>query len=176
VNKKTQTVAFANLIGSVIFLAVGVWAWLQMAGLQQVKDTYAQPSAFPKVMIAGLLIFSAVLLVQSVAALAAMKPDSPLAQKAGSINVVKDKGVQAALIVIALCVVFVLLLKPLGYILTGAAVSVIIMLLIGKRNLVQIALVSVLVPLVMWLIFYKILTVKIPLGPLTFLQDLMDLI
>jgi len=175
-NKKTQTVAFANLIGSLLFLALGVWAWFQMATLQEVKDTYAQPSAFPQIMATGLIIFSAVLLIQSVIALTARKPSEQLMEKAASINVLKDKGIQAALVVIALCVAFVLLFKPLGYILTGALVSMTIMWLIGKRNPVQMVLVSLLVPLGMWVIFYKVLTVKIPLGPLTFLQDLLDLI
>ncbi len=175
-NKKTQTVAFANLIGSLLFLALGVWAWFQMATLQEVKDTFAQPSAFPQIMATGLIIFSVVLLIQSVIALTAKKPNEQLMEKAASINVLKDKGVQAALVVIVLCAAFVLLFKPLGYILTGALVSMTIMWLIGKRNPVQMVLVSVLVPLGMWLIFYKVLTVKIPLGPLTFLQDLLDLI
>ncbi len=175
-NKKTQTVAFANLIGSLLFLALGVWAWFQMATLQEVKDTYAQPSAFPQIMATGLIIFSAILLIQSVIALTAKKPSEQLMEKAASVNVLKDKGVQAALVVIVLCAAFVLLFKPLGYVLTGALVSMIIMWLIGKRNPVQMVLVSLLVPLGMWVIFYKVLTVKIPLGPLTFLQDLLDLI
>lgn len=182
-NKKTQTVAFSNLIGSLIFLAIGVWAWFQMANLQEVKDTYAQPSAFPQAMIAGLLIFSVILLVQSILALMSMDPEKerkegghPLAEKTASINVVKDKGVQAALLVIALCVGFVLLFKPLGYVLTAALISAVIMYLIGKRNIVQMVLVSVLVPLGMWLIFYKVLSVNIPLGPLSFLRTLMDMI
>ena len=52
----------------------------------------------------------------------------------------------------------------------------IIMFLIGKRNWVQMVLVSVLVPLLMWLGFYKGLTVNIPLGPLNFLRTLVDMI
>lgn len=175
-NKKTQTVAFANLVGSLIFLAVGVWAYFQMANLQEVKDTYAQPSAFPMVMIGGLMIFSAVLLIQSVYYLLRMKEGDPAAEKAESINLLKDRGVQGALLVIALCVAFVLLFKPLGYVLTGAIVAFIIMILIGKRNWVQMVLVSLLIPLAMWLIFYKLLSVNIPLGPLTFLRSLMDMI
>ena len=41
---------------------------------------------------------------------------------------------------------------------------------------VQMVLVSVLVPLLMWLVFYKVLTVNIPLGPLNFLRTLVDMI
>lgn len=176
VNKKTQTVAFANLIGSVLFLALGIWAWFQMATLQEVKDTYAQPSAFPQIMASGLIIFSAILLVQSIIKLCTMKEGSPFAEKAASINIIKDKGIQAAALVIVLCAAFVLLLKPLGYVVTAAVISAVIMYLIGKRNVLQMILVSVLVPLGMWLIFYKVLTVNIPMGPLSFLKTLLDMI
>ena len=172
--KKTQTTAFSDLIGAILFLALGCWAWFKMETLQEVQNTYAQPSVFPQVMATGLIIFSAILLIQAIIKLVRMKPDGSNAEQAASINIIKDKGVQAAAVVIVLCVAFVLLLKPLGYVITGAIVSAVIMFLIGKRNILQIVLVSVLVPLAMWLIFYKVLTVNIPMGPLTFLKDLLD--
>ena len=50
------------------------------------------------------------------------------------------------------------------------------MVLIGKRDVKQIALISILVPLVMWLVFYKLLTVNIPMGVLTPLKNLVDMI
>ena len=40
----------------------------------------------------------------------------------------------------------------------------------------QILLVSILVPLLMWFVFYKLLTVNIPMGVLQPLRDLIDLI
>ena len=86
----------------------------------------------------------------------------------------KDKGVQAAVLVIVLCVAFVALFGTLGYVLCGAVVSMVIMFLIGKRNWVQMVLISLLVPLVMFILFYKVLTVNIPMGPLTFVRDLLD--
>lgn len=94
-NKKTQTAAFANLVGSVIFLVIGVWAWFQMANLQEVKDTFAQPSAFPMAMIVGMMISCVILLIQSVYYLLRMKDGSPGSEKAESINLLKDRGVRA---------------------------------------------------------------------------------
>jgi len=73
-------------------------------------------------------------------------------------------------------VLFAALFKSCGYILCAVVLSMIIMFLIGKRNWVQMVLVSVLVPLLMWLVFYKVLTVNIPLGPLNFLRTLVDMI
>ncbi len=172
--KKMKTAAFANLVGSVIFMAVGIWAWIQTNSFQEIKSTYVQAATFPRIMIVGMMVFSVVLFIQSVIKLTGMKEDDPLAAPAQSINPVRDKGILAAFAVIAMCILFVALFEILGYVLCSAVISVIIMFMIGKRNWVQMLLVSVLVPLGMWLVFYKVLTVNIPMGPLLFLRDMVD--
>ena len=174
--KKTKTQAFANLIGSLIFIAVGVWALIQTYSFQEVKNTYVQAAVFPQIMCVGMLIFAVILLIQSIIKLMTMDENDPLAEPAASINFIKDKGVLAALFVVLLCVLFVVFFKSLGYVICGAVLCFVIMVLIGKRNWLQMALVSILVPLGMWLVFYKVLTVNIPMGPLQFLRDLVDMI
>ncbi len=174
--KKTKTQAFANLIGSLIFIAVGVWALIQTYSFQEVKNTYVQAAVFPQIMCVGMLIFAVILLIQSIIKLMTMDENDPLAEPAASINFIKDKGVLAALFVMLLCALFVVFFKPLGYVVCGAVLCFIIMVLIGKRNWLQMVLVSILVPLGMWLVFYKVLTVNIPMGPLQFLRDLVDMI
>ena len=174
--KKTITQAFANLIGSLIFIAVGVWALIQTYSFQEVKNTYVQAAVFPQIMCVGMLIFAVILLIQSIIKLMTMDENDPLAEPAASINFIKDKGVLAALFVMLLCALFVVFFKPLGYVVCGAVLCFVIMVLIGKRNWLQMVLVSILVPLGMWLVFYKVLTVNIPMGPLQFLRDLVDMI
>ena len=174
--KKTKTQAFANLIGSLIFIAVGVWALIQTYSFQEVKNTYVQAAVFPQIMCVGMLIFAVILLIQSIIKLMTMDENDPLAEPAASINFIKDKGVLAALFVMLLCALFVVFFKPLGYVVCGAVLCFVIMVLIGKRNWLQMVLVSILVPLGMWLVFYKVLTVNIPLGPLNFLRTLVDMI
>ena len=174
--KKTKTQAFANLIGSLIFIAVGVWALIQTYSFQEVKNTYVQAAVFPQIMCVGMLIFAIILLIQSIIKLMTMDENDPLAEPAASINFIKDKGVLAALFVMLLCALFVVFFKPLGYVICGAVLCFVIMVLIGKRNWLQMVLVSILVPLGMWLVFYKVLTVNIPMGPLQFLRDLVDMI
>ena len=174
--KKTKTQAFANLIGSLIFIAVGVWALIQTYSFQEVKNTYVQAAVFPQIMCVGMLIFAVILLIQSIIKLMTMDENDPLAEPAASINFIKDKGVLAALFVMLLCALFVVFFKPLGYVVCGAVLCCVIMVLIGKRNWLQMVLVSILVPLGMWLVFYKVLTVNIPMGPLLFLRDLVDMI
>jgi len=174
--KKTKTQAFANLIGSLIFIALGAWALTQTYSFQEVKNTYVQAAVFPQIMCVGMLIFAIILLIQSIIKLMTMDENDPLAEPAASINFIKDRGVLAALFVMLLCVLFVMFFKSLGYVICGAVLCFVIMVLIGKRNWLQMALVSILVPLGMWLVFYKVLTVNIPMGPLQFLRDLVDMI
>ena len=172
-----KTMAFSNLIGSIIFLAIGIWAWFQTGNFPEVANTYVQASTFPRVMIVGVVIFSVILLLQSIFKLmGTMKEGDPAAVEGGTLNPLKDKGLAAAYFVILLCVLFAALFKSCGYILCAMVLSMIIMFLIGKRNWVQMILVSILVPLLMWLVFYKVLTVNIPLGPLNFLRTLVDMI
>ena len=174
--KKMKTVAFSNLIGALIFLALGVWAFFKTLSFQVIKNSYAQPALFPQIMSVGLIIFSLAVIIQSIYKLSTMKDDDPLAAPTASINVLKNKGVQAALLVIALCIAFVALFDVLGYVLASAIIGIIIMYLIGKRDIKVMLLVGILVPLVMWIVFYKVLTVNIPMGVLEPLKDLIDLI
>lgn len=175
--KKTRTMAFSNLIGSILFLALGAWAWVQTGKFPEVANSYVQASTFPRVMIVGMVIFAAVLFIQSILKLmGTMKDTDPLAVEVSTLNPLKDKGVAMAYVVLALCVLFAALFKSCGYIVCAFVISMAIMYIIGNRKWVQMVVVSLLVPLVMWLIFYKVLTVNIPLGPLNFLRTLVDMI
>ena len=172
---KTKTKAFANLIIAVLLLIFEVWAYFQATGFRQVKGAYVQASTFPQIMDIGMMIFTVILLIQSVVKLAkGMKSTDPEAGPAASLNPVRNKGVAGALLVIVLCVLYTALFDELGYVLVSALVSIIIMWLIGKRRPLTVILVSVLVPLVMWVVFYKLLTVNIPMGVLQPLRDLID--
>lgn len=172
--KKNQTKAFSNLVVCLILIAFEVFAWVQTGKIKVAKNAAVQPSVFPRIMIIGMAVFTGVLLVQSVFKLLKMKEDDPLAQKAESINPIKDKGVLAALFVIVLCALYVLGFKTLGYVLVSMILSGIVMWLIGVRKPVQLVLIAILVPLGMWLVFYKLLQVNIPMGVLQFLRDLVD--
>ena len=174
--KKTQTKAFSNLVASVILLVFEIWAYVQTLDFKVIKKAAVQPATFPQVMCIGMMVFTVILLVQSLISLKKMDPDDLNIQPAASINALKNRGVQAGLFVIVLCILYVALFKTLGYVLASAIIAAIIMWLIGKRDVKQILLVSVLVPLAMWLVFYKLLTVNIPMGILEPLKDLIDMI
>ncbi len=172
--KKTQTKAFSNLIASLVLLAFEIWAWIQSGNIKTAKNAAVQPSTFPHIMIIGMAVFTVILLIQSLIKLGSMKTEDPLAEKAESLNFFKDRGVLAALIVILLCCAYVFFFKNLGYVLVSFLTSAIIMWMIGLRKPVPLVLISLLVPLGVWLVFYKVLAVNIPMGPLQFLRDLVD--
>ena len=171
--KKTHTKAFANLIASILLLCIEGWALFQTYGFKVVKKATVQPAAFPQIMCVGMIIFTVILLIQSIIKLISMNEDDPLAEPAASINFIKNKGVLAGLFV---SVLFVAFFDSLGYVVVGMLLCGIIMWLIGKRNIVELLLVSILVPLGMWLVFYKMLSVNIPMGVLQPLRDLVDMI
>ena len=174
--KKTNTKAFANLVAAILLLVFEIWAYVQTLGFKVVKNAAVQPASFPQIMCIGMIIFTVVLLIQSILKLQRMNPDDPMMAPAASINVLKNKGVQAGAFVIVLCIAYAALFDVLGYVLVSIIVAAIIMWLIGKRNIKQIALVSILVPLLMWFVFYKLLTVNIPMGVLQPLRDLVDML
>ena len=173
--KKTQTKAFASLVSSIILLIFEVWAYLETTGFKIHKRAFVQPATFPQIMICGMFIFTVILFIQSFLKVTrGMKEADPENEPAASINPFTNRGVAAALFVIILCVLYTWLFNNLGYVLVSACISIIIMLLIGKRDLKIIIPVSILVPLIMWFIFYKLLTVNIPMGMLQPLRDLVD--
>lgn len=172
--KKTQTKAFSNLVISLLLLAFEGFAWWQTYNIKVAKNAAVQPTAFPRIMIIGMAIFTVILLIQSILKLKFMKEDDPLAAKAESLNPLKDKGVLAALFLIVLCVLYVWFFKSLGYVLVSAIIAAIVMWLIGVRKPLQLALIAILVPLGMWLVFYVLLQVNIPMGVLQPLRDLVD--
>ena len=174
--KKTQTKAFANLVAAIILLVFEIWAYVQTLGFKVVKKAAVQPATFPQIMSIGMMVFTVILLIQSVLQLRKMDPEDPMMEAAASINLLKNKGVQAGVFVIVLCAAYAALFEVLGYVLVSTLAAAIIMWLIGKRDIKQIVLVSVLVPLLMWFVFYKLLTVNIPMGVLQPLRDLVDMI
>ena len=124
----------------------------------------------------GMIFFTIVLLIQSVFKLNKMDPEDPMMEAAASIDIFKNKGVQAGVLVIVLCAAYAALFEVLGYVLASTIIAAVIMWLIGKRDIKQIVLVSILVPLLMWFVFYKLLTVNIPMGVLEPLKNLVDMI
>lgn len=162
--KKTQTMAFANVITSLVFIAIGLYAVVASYGFRTVNNTAVQPATFPRVMAWAMIICAAVVLVMNAVK---MGRDT---EKAASLSL-KDRGIRGALICFVVSFAYYLLWEPVGFFILAPITMFALMYLIDMRNYVMMAIVAIVLPLVMWLLFYKVLSISVPLGPLEFVYD-----
>ena len=106
-------------------------------------------------MIIGMAVFTVVLLIQSIIKLSSEGWTIRWRRKPETLTP-KDKGVLGALITILLCCAYVYFFKSAGYVLVSFVISAVIMWMIGLRKPLPLVLISALVPLGIWLVFYKL--------------------
>ena len=162
---KTKKMSFANVIGALCFLALGVYALIETLGFKKYKNSVVGPEAFPRIMALGLIVCCAVLIVQSLLhRKKANDPDAP------SLSL-RMRGMRHMLLCAILAVAFVALWEPLGFLILTPVVMFALMYLIDMRNYKVMALVAVGLTLIVWLLFYKVLSISVPIGPLEVLYD-----
>lgn len=112
-------------------------------------------------------IFSVIAVVMSVLLLvkAIVKPEftEPLTE-------LQKRGLIRGLLAIADCLVYVLLFKPLGYILSSMLAVFAMMLIFGNRKWWLMVLISVVLPILLYFAFHGLLQTNLPVGILTFLK------
>ena len=96
-----MTKAFTNLVSAILLLIFELWAYIQTLGFKQPKSAkYVKPATFPQVMLAGMAIFTVILLIQSLLKVfRGMDRHDPDSAPAPSLHPVKNRGVAAALAV-----------------------------------------------------------------------------
>lgn len=78
----------------------------------------------------------------------------------------EKKGLLRGLFTIADCFVYILLFKRLGYILTSMICYFALMLIFGNRKWVQMIIMAIVLPLILFFAFTKLLGTNLPLGVL----------
>lgn len=152
--KKTNI--FAGLFG----LALSIYAIVTASGFPE-NNSATDPGAgfFPIIM--G--VFTGVLcLVLIVLALMGKGPDIDKQLHLTS-------GMKRAFLAIALFVLYCVLFKPLGFILDTVWLLFVGMLLMQNRRYVLMAVISVIVPIIIYVIFSMLLYVQLPAGLLSWL-------
>lgn len=146
----------ANLVGAAVFLLLGVVTFAQMAGLGETADG-SDPGAagYPR-LIAGVMMVLAVLL--------ALQTDNgePVARGRDALRVAGT---------IALLLVYVVTLEPLGYIISTIIMVLGTMLLMGIRSILALVIVPVSLALANFYVFY--IAFGVPL-PFAFLERLLS--
>lgn len=156
--------AFASIVTSLIFIAVGIYAVVASYGFRTVNNTTVQPATFPRVMAWAMIVCSAVVLLINAVKLGRDTEKAPTLS-------LKDRGVRGALFCLIVSLIYYLLWEPVGFLILAPITMFALMYLIDMRNYVTMVIVAVVLPLVMWLLFYKVLSISVPLGPLEVIYD-----
>ena len=156
--------AFANIVTSLIFAVVGVYALVASNKIRVVNNAAVQPSTFPRVMAVAMIVCALVVCVMNV-----IKLDED--EEAAPVISLRDRGIRGMLYCLVMAIAFYLLWEPIGFLLLAPIAMFVLMWLIGMRNYKVMVAVAILLPIVVWLLFYKLLAISIPIGPLTAIYD-----
>ncbi len=159
--KKTASMAFANIIGALVFIGVAVYAFVRTLSFKQFTNVPVGPEVFPQIMAIALAVCCLALIAQSL-----LKKKQTEAAPTLSL---KNRGIQKMLISALTIALLVALWDIAGFWILGVLVVCATMWLLDMRNYKTMAIVSVLAVAVVWLLFWKVLGIEIPLGPFDFI-------
>ena len=113
----------------------------------------AGPAAIPKILCAGLVILGAILVVGSLGV--KTKSTTPF--------VTRDELIITGVLT-AVCILYLVILPYIGYLLATPLLLASILVCVGSRKPKTVILVSIIATLVLFVLFYSILQVNLPLG------------
>lgn len=114
--------------------------------------TAIPPSLFPSLVLSGLALLSALFLGRTV------RRSSNSAAEDG----MERTSLRRALLLFAIMFAYALAMKPLGFLLSTAAALAAISYLVGNRSPLQIGLVSIASPVLLYLLATRLLAVSLP--------------
>ena len=147
----------ADIFGGALGILIGLFAIWEGSKMPTDVVMKIGPSFFPNILGGLLIVFSATLIVNAVRG-----------RSKGKVEPYRlaDKGTQRGLITLAAGIVFCAVLDPLGFIPTSIIFLTFMMLVMGKRNPLLIAVTPALITLAVWLVFEKVLLLSMPAGVL----------
>lgn len=115
------------------------------------------PAFFPRLLAAGLGIFSVVLLL-SACTRKHLETHSSFS--------FKDRGIQRGIISVGATVIYCLIFEYLGFITCTIIYLIFLMILLKDRHYIQIAITSIIVTIAVFFIFKVLLNITLPMGTL----------
>jgi len=147
----------ANIASGLVGMAFSAYAFIQTLGFRKFPLVPIGPEFFPRYLSAGLFICSAVLIIQALVT----KPKKE--EKAPTISPF-DKGMQRLFVGIAIIILYAILWEPVGFLIVTPIAMSAIMLLLGYRRYLMMAIFSLGTTLVIFGAFSFFLNVNMPLG------------
>jgi hypothetical protein len=145
-----------EVVGGLIFCAVSLYLFYEISSFPTTAERYRSlgPEVFPNVIAGSLLVLSIILFIQGL-----LKQQSPIL----SFNFL-CLGSLRMFSIIALLIVFMLVIESIGFIAWGLAFMALVQFILGERRPATIALLSVAVIAVVYVVFAVLLRVPLPKG------------
>ena len=143
-----------DLIYSLLMLAIGIFAFVysgQYSNVLGLGSGSTGGDLFPRIASGGLIITSLIVLINALRG----KSDNEDKEPVKWIDFLMTLGLFAA---------YYLLFRPLGFILTSALATAALMYKLGCRKWWVIALYSIIMPIIIFCVFYYGMYVSLPLG------------
>ena len=117
---------------------------------------------FPTVVAIVMIVCSVVMLIKAI-----VKPEvrAPLSKK-------EKTAYTRGLLAILDCIVYALLFEPLGYIVSSTLALFVLMIIFGNRKWWLMALVSIVLSVLLYLLFYYVMQTNLPAGVLGYVAEL----
>lgn len=116
-------------------------------------------SFFPTIVSIMMVVMSVIMLIEAI-----VKPKyaEPLTES-------QKKGYLRGLLAILNCIFYVLIFKPVGYIISSMIAVFLMMLIFGNRKWKLMIIVSIVLPIVLYLVFFYLMQTALPAGILQFM-------
>ncbi len=151
-----------DLLTAIVCLAISVTYMICARTYPNLNPDYLAISAsfFPTLVAAIMILCSISMLIKAL-----IKPKSyePLTAE-------QKRGYLRGLLTILVCLLYVMLFKPLGYIPSSMLAVFALMIIFGNRRWPVIIVITVLFPILLYVAFRYGLRIRLPVGILTFLK------
>lgn len=157
--ERSYPVKKANLISACIGMAFSGLAFWKTFTFKEFKNVPVGPEVFPRALAVALFVCCLALF------LANLKDTEDNKEPAPTLSL-KDAYIRKALLSFVIMVVYTLLWEPLGFLLVTPFALFALIYLMGKRTWGMMVLVSLLAPVVVFLVFHFLLGITLPMGVL----------
>lgn len=146
----------ANIVAGGIGMLFSALAFVKTFSFKQFKNVPVGPEFFPRALAVGLFICCLALVIQNVL-------DKANTEKAPTMGL-KNKDIQRMLVGLAIILATAFLWSILGFLIVTPFTIFSLMFVLGKREWIKMAIISVAVTAVVFLAFRFLLGIEMPMG------------
>lgn len=145
----------ADIIAGLLGLSLSFYIIIQSGKFPEDNVLLLGPSFFPRILAVLMLIMSTTLIITAL-----LGKSARTAEKLD----IRDPGIQRSIITLVVTVIYLLLLKHIGFIINTIVYLMFLMYLLKLRNYLKMVLVSVGVTIAVYYVFRVALNITLPLG------------